>query len=189
MSKRSTRESRKTGFAALTHCFLLALALAPQLRAQSSSITVSVSPATASVPVGGIQQFTATVKNDRHHRGVRWKLSGPGCSGSTCGTLSATSSASGTPITFSAPPNAPNPATVTLTATSVSNTQKMASASLTITSNTALSVTISPKRGGLAVTQSLPITATVLNDIGAAGVTWSASGSACSGTSCGTSAM
>jgi hypothetical protein len=53
-------------------------------------------------------------------------------------------------------------------------------------SGTGLSVAISPKRGGLSVTQALPISATVLNDVGGAGVTWVASGSACSGTSCGT---
>ena len=49
-----------------------------------------------------------------------------------------------------------------------------------------LSVTISPKRGGLTVTQSLLVSATVTNDVNAAGVTWSASGPACSGTACGT---
>ncbi|HKV62852.1 MAG TPA: hypothetical protein VJO16_13115 [Candidatus Acidoferrum sp.] len=185
MFELSCRESRLTIRATLL--FLFGLALVPQLWAQSSNITVTVSPATASIQAGGgTQKFTATVRNDRHHRGVRWVLSGAGCSGSTCGTLSATSSASGTSITYLAPSSAPNPATVTLTATSVSNTQKKGSSSITITSKTALSVTISPKRGGLTVSQSLPVTATVLNDIGAAGVTWSASGASCSGASCGT---
>ena len=179
-------ESLRTRFAPLAAFTLLGLASVPRVAAQSR-ISVSVSPATASVQAGGgTQQFTATVSNDRHHRGVRWTLSGAGCSLSTCGTLSATSSASGTPIIYTAPPSAPNPASVSLTATSISNTLKKASASITITSNTALSVSISPKRGGLTVTQSLPVTATVLNDIAAAGVTWSASGAACSGVSCGT---
>src|SRR4029077_13072381 len=105
---------------------------------------------------------------------------------SACGTLSATRSASGTPITYSAPPNVPNPATVTLTATSVSNTAKRASAAITVTgSSAALSVTISPKRAGLTITQTLPVTAAVQNDVAAEGVTWSASGSNCSGISCG----
>jgi hypothetical protein len=126
------------------------------------------------------------VRNDRHNRGVRWTLSSPGCSGSACGTLSVTTSASGTPITYTAPSNVPNPTTVILRATSISNTAKRASATITITgSPAALSVTISPKRGGLAITQSLLVTATVQNDIASAGVTWSASGLSCSGTSCG----
>ena len=185
MFKRSCSSSCRTYLAPLAAFTLLGLASVPRVAAQSR-ISVSVSPASASVRAGGgNQEFTATVSNDRHHRGVRWTLSGAGCSGSACGTLSATSSASGTPITYTAPLNAPNPAIVTLTATSVSNTLKIASASITITLNTALSVTISPKRGGLTVTQSLSLTASVLNDIGAAGVTWSASGVTCSGASCG----
>jgi hypothetical protein len=185
MFKRSCSSSCRTCLVPLVAFTLLVLASVPRVAAQSR-ISVSVSPATASVRSGGgTQQFIATVSNDRHHRGVRWTLSGAGCSASACGTLSATSSASGTPITYAAPPNAPNPATVDLTATSVSNTLKKASVSITITSNTALSVTISPKRGGLAVMQSLRVTASVLNDVGAAGVTWSASGATCSGASCG----
>ena len=165
----------------------LSLAFLPQVSAQSR-ITVSVSPGTASVQAGGgSHQFIATVRNDRHNRGVRWTLSGAGCTGNACGTLSATNSSSGTPITYSAPQSVPNPATVTLKATSVSNTAKRASATITITgSPAALSVTISPKRGGLTIMQTLPVSATVQNDVVGAGVTWSASGLACSGTSCGT---
>jgi hypothetical protein len=166
---------------------LLGLAFVPQVRAQSR-VTVAVSPATASVQAGGgSQKFAATVRNDRHNRGVRWTLSGAGCSGSPCGTISATTSASGTPITYTAPPNVPSPATVTLTATSVANIAKSASATITVTGfSAALSVAISPKRSGLAITQTLSVIANVQNDVVAAGVTWSASGPACSGTSCGT---
>ncbi|HYL83436.1 MAG TPA: pyrrolo-quinoline quinone [Candidatus Angelobacter sp.] len=181
---RASRQFVSTAFAILA---LLGLASTPRASAQSR-ITVSVSPATASVQAGGgSRQFTATVRNDRHNRGVRWTLSGGGCSGSSCGTLSATTSTSGTPIAYTAPPSAPSPATVTLTATSVSNTARSASAIITVTnSSAALGVTISPKRGALSLTQMLPVTATVQNDVSAAGVTWSASGPACSGTSCGT---
>src|SRR5271169_7123505 len=38
-----------------------------------------------------------------------------------------------------------------------------------------ISVTISPKRGGLTILQTMPFTATVTNDVGSAGVTWTAS--------------
>jgi hypothetical protein len=164
----------------------MGLASVPRASAQSR-ISVSVSPLTASVQAGGgSQQFIATVLNDRHNRGVRWTLSTPGCSGSACGTLSATTSASGTPITYTAPSNVPNPATVTLSAASISNTAKRASATISITGSAAAPVvTVSPKRGGLAITQSLLVTATVQNDVASAGVTWSASGLSCSRTSCG----
>ncbi len=166
---------------------LLGLAFVQRATAQYR-ISVTVSPASASVQAGGgSQQFTATVRNDWRNRGVRWTLSGAGCSGSTCGTLSSTTSASRIPITYTAPRSVPNPATITLTASSVSNTAKRASATITVTGSSAAgSVSISPKRGGVTITQTLPVTATVQNDAGAAGVTWSASGAACSGTTCGT---
>ncbi len=181
------RASWQSILAAFAVIPLLGLVFVQRATAQYR-ISVTVSPATASVQAGGgSQQFTATVRNDRRNRGVRWTLSGAGCSGSTCGTLSATTSASRTPITYTAPPSVPNPATVTLTATSVSNTAKRASATITVTgSSAARSVSISPKRGGVTITQTLPVTAIVQNDAGAAGVTWSASGAACSGTTCGT---
>jgi hypothetical protein len=180
-------ESILTCLTSFTVLLLLGLVFVPQISAQSR-ITVAVTPTTASVQAGGgSQQFTATVRDDRHNRGVRWTLYGAGCSGSPCGTLSATTSASGTPITYTAPPITPSPATVVLTATSVSNSAKRVSASITVMgSSAALSVAISPKRGSLTVTQKLPVAATVQNDIAAAGVAWSASGPTCSGTSCGT---
>ena len=186
MSVKPHRPSWQPMFTAFVVMSLIYITSVPRVCAQSR-ITVAVSPATASVQAGGgSQQFTATVRNDRHNRGVRWTVSGTGCSGRTCGTLSAATSASGTPITYTAPSSVPNSATVTLTATSVSNTAKKASARITVTgSSGAISVNISPKRGGLAITQTLSISATVLNDVGGAGVTWSASGTGCSGTSCG----
>ena len=44
-----------------------------------------------------------------------------------------------------------------------------------------ISVSITPVRGGLAFTQTLPFTATVTNDIGGAGVTWNATAAGCVG--------
>src|SRR5271154_4279398 len=67
------------------------------------SVSVSVSPATASVQVVQNKDFTASVVNDSANKGVTWALSGAGCSGATCGTLSATSSGSGVAITYTAP--------------------------------------------------------------------------------------
>ena len=275
--------ARKLATTAMMALGLCAFMCAPRSVAQTR-ITVRVSPTSASVEVGtGTQQFTATVRRDSANRGVRWTLSGAGCTGSACGTLSATSSASGTPITYRAPSSVPSPATVTLTATAVSNSTRKTSAAITVrppisvtispasvslnvsatqqftasvandpanqgvtwalsqsgsgcapscgalsgqtattvtytapatvpanptvtltaksvrdtsksrsatitvrSSGGSLSLTISPKRGGLAVAQTLAFTATVVNDVGNAGVTWSASGSGCSGSACGT---
>jgi hypothetical protein len=141
----------------------------------ASAISVTLSATTASIAAGASQSFTATVANDPANKGVSWTLSG--CTGAACGTLSAAISASGAPITYTAPATVPNPATVSLKATSVADGTKSATAAITITaSNGPVSVALSPKRGGLTTSQSLHLTATVTNDVGAAGVTWSVIG-------------
>jgi len=141
------------------------------------AITVAVSPATATVLINAMQNFTATVSNDAQNKGVTWALSGTGCSGATCGTLSSTSSASGVAIIYTAPPSVPSPPTVTLTATSVADGTKTGVTTITVTTSSGpINVTITPKRAGLTVTQSLLVTATVTNDALNQGVTWSATG-------------
>jgi hypothetical protein len=47
--------------------------------------------------------------------------------------------------------------------------------SFTVSSSGSITVSVSPALGGVAVTQQIQLTATVTNDIGAAGVTWSVS--------------
>ena len=153
----------------------------------TAPVGVSVAPPLASLQTGQASNFTATVTNDAKNKGVTWALAGAGCTGATCGTLSATSSASGAAISYTAPAAVPTPATVTLTATSATDTTQSASATITITVAVGnIGVTITPKRGGLTLTQNLNVSATVSNDVGAAGVTWSASGASCSGNACGT---
>lgn len=52
---------------------------------------------------------------------------------------------------------------------------KTADLTLTIAPAPGVAVSISPRRGGVAINQLLPLTATVSNDVGSAGVTWSVS--------------
>ena len=93
--------------------------------------SVTISPTNASLKAGtGTQNFTATVMNDYLSRGVTWALSGAGCSGATCGSLSNMTSSS---ATYNAPSAVPNPATATLTATSVNDTSKSSTATITVT--------------------------------------------------------
>src|SRR6266446_3655957 len=87
---------------------------------------VTVSPASATVQTGGVQQFTATVSPSGTNQAVTWSLSGTGCTGASCGTIGATGK-------YTAPATAPTPATVTLTATSVTDATKSASATITVT--------------------------------------------------------
>jgi hypothetical protein len=152
-----------------------------------SPVSVVVAPVTASVQTGQAATFTATVANDSSNRGVAWAVSGTGCTGAACGTLSAASSASGVAVTYTAPATVPNPATVTLTATSVTDPTKNAEASITLTSPPAIAVSVSPTTASVATggsTQSF--TATLQNDSQNKGVTWTLSGAGCSGSVCGT---
>lgn len=103
-------------------------------------ISVTVSPAAANVQAGsGTQQFVATVANDAQNNGVTWSLSGTGCSGTACGTLSANSSASGAAITYTAPAIVPTPPSVTLTAESISDGARSSSAMISISQNSTAS--------------------------------------------------
>jgi len=90
---------------------------------------VTVSPASATVQTGGVQQFTATVSPSGTNQAVTWSLSGTGCTGASCGTIDATGK-------YAAPATAPTPATVTLTATSVTDATESASATITVTAPT-----------------------------------------------------
>jgi hypothetical protein len=139
-------------------------------------LSVTVTPLIANVSPNGEVQFTAKVQNDKQNQGVTWSLTGTGCSGATCGSVSPAASGSGVAITYTAPANVPSPATVTLTATSVSNKSKRFSATITV----AAGVTISPQRGGLTVNQTLSFFATT-ND--PSGAKWSATGGMFSPTS------
>jgi hypothetical protein len=127
-----------TGFRAekLGLLFLLTGALLAGCSSGSSksSVTVSVSPATAQVTVGLTAKFTATVSG-ASDTGVTWKVNGKSGGNATVGTISTTG-------LYTAPSSVPNPATVTLTA--VSNADNNAGASATVTIVGASSVTVSP---------------------------------------------
>jgi uncharacterized protein YbbK (DUF523 family) len=138
-------------------------------------LSVSISPSTANVPTGyGTQSFTASLVNDFQHQGVMWSLSGAGCNGNACGTLS---NATSTSVTYSAPATVPSPAGVTLTATAVADTTKSGTAAIMVTQG-AINVAVSPKRAAvtMSASQTVQFTATVTNDPANAGVTWQVDG-------------
>ena len=82
-------------------------------------IAVTISPSTASVPaLGGKQGFTASLSYDENSAGVSWSLSGAGCSGATCGSLSNVTTSS---VLYVAPATQPSPNVVVLTATSIAD--------------------------------------------------------------------
>src|SRR5713226_3159516 len=133
-----------------------------------SPASVTVSPTSASVAAStGTQNFTAAVTNDYLSRGVTWALSGAGCSGATCGSLSNMTSSS---VTYNAPAAVPNPATVTLTATSVNDTMKSATATITVTAAAApgaaavsVTMTDTPPAGVTLLSFEVSVTGATLN--------------------------
>src|SRR5438552_101613 len=95
-------------------------------------ISVSIVPDVASLPAGGTQDFTATVDNDPAAKGVSWTVTGGGCSGELCGSITPNSSASGAAVTYTSPATVPSPTVVTITATSLTDITKFVSATVTI---------------------------------------------------------
>ncbi len=138
-------------------------------------ISVTVSPSSAQVVVGTQQQFTAIVTGTQN-QSVAWSLSGTGCSGSTCGTITSTG-------LYTAPSVVPNPATVTVTATSNADPTKSGTATVTVLPG--IAVTVSPVSANVQTGAQQAFTATVTGTTNHA-VTWSLSGSGCTGTACGT---
>ncbi len=148
------------------------------------NLTLTIAPATlaittASLPNGQINvAYNATLVATGGTTPYTWSLtSGTLPTGlllnTTTGVISGTPTVSvaNTPLTFQVKDSgAP---------------QQTKSVNLTLTIGTGGNITVSilPKRAGLTATQAMTVTATT-ND--AAGATWTASGSGCSGTACGT---
>jgi hypothetical protein len=90
------------------------------------SVTLTPQPPTSLV-TGATASLTAVVTNDS--KGVNWTVT---CGTSPCGSFNPTGTASGAPTTYTAPTAIPTPNTVTVTATSVTDPTKSASATITI---------------------------------------------------------
>ena len=123
------------------------------------TITVTISPTTATVAAGGMQQFTATVTGTTN-TAVTWSVDGVNGGNNTVGTVSSGG-------LYTAPATAGGH---TVTATSVADSTKSASASVAV-----LTMTIAPPSATLAPNGTQQFTATVqgTNNVG---VTWQVDG-------------
>jgi trimeric autotransporter adhesin len=102
-------------------------------------LTVTVAPSTATVVVGALQQYTATVTGNAN-TSVSWFVNGVPGGNSTVGTISTTG-------LFQAPTAVPSPATVTVSAVSQVDNTTSGTAQATIASPSAtvtVSVTTNP---------------------------------------------
>lgn len=98
-------------------------------------IAVSIDPpGSAMLTPGETMHFNATVLYDIHDAGVNWAF-GPTCGSSACGVLSDITRDS---VTYTAPTSIPNPPTVALIATSISDAGRSAEMPITISAKTGL---------------------------------------------------
>ncbi len=98
------------------------------------AVTLSGTPP-ASMAEGAAVAFTANVANDSANAGVTWTVT---CGSAACGSFSSSSTASGVATTYTAPATIPSGGSVTVTATSVTDTTKSAPATITITAASSL---------------------------------------------------
>jgi hypothetical protein len=105
------------------------------------------------VPRGTTQQFTASVTN-AINTAVTWSVSGTGCTGSGCGSISPQG-------LYTAPSATGGPLTVTVTATSVADDTKSATATVTVPAVQATSVAVSSSANSSLLGQAITLTATV----------------------------
>ena len=142
------------------------------------SVVFSPTPP-SSIAAGATSSLTAVVSSDSKNGGVTWTVT---CGSTLCGSFSAASTASGTATSYTAPTAIPTGNAVTLTATSVSDTTKSASASITILPPP-ISVVFSPTPpSSIAVGATSSLTAIVSNDSKNGGATWKVT---CGSTQCG----
>jgi hypothetical protein len=138
--------------------------------------------APSGVPAGAAATVVATmtpVPGSNPSNVLTWSLSGPGCSGASCGALSVITSQSvgGNAIsdsaTYTAPVAAPNPNTVTVTVTPQADPTRKTQATLSI--QPGVNVSLSPATATLAINHRVTMTAQV-NGTSNSGVTWSVNG-------------
>jgi hypothetical protein len=108
----------------------------------SPAIQVTIAPSSASVATKQEKTFKASVLNDSSGKGVTWELSGAGCTGDGCGSLT---SASTTNVTYRAPTTSPVPPALTLQATAVvADSTKSATANVTVFTPGTIAVSVAP---------------------------------------------
>lgn len=132
-------------------------------------ISVAISPTPASpLTVRGSESVTAVLDNDYSSKGVTWSAT---CAFSSCGSFSSATTTSGVSTTYTAPSTAPaGGGVVTITAVSVADPTKYATATITIEP---VVVSISPATFNVATNNTATLTANVLYDIQSLGVDWS----------------
>ncbi len=146
--------------------------------AVTSDVAIELAPNAAAVELGATRGFHAEVSSSGHpDTSVRWSVSGAACLGG-CGAVDGNGN-------FTAPQILPSSAAAIVTARSVADPTKQASAALTITSNFLLQLSAPasvPTRGSATIAATFtPVPGSNPSQV----LSWSISGSGCGGASCG----
>ncbi len=138
----------------------------------SAGVVVSMTTPTGpqNVTASSTLSFTASVTGTSN-TGVTWTVNGITNGNATYGTITG----SGLSVTYTAPAAVPSPATFNVTATSVADTTKSASVSVTILPIVVVSITTPTGAQSLVVNATLGITASVTGTSNT-GVTWTVNG-------------
>jgi hypothetical protein len=145
-----------------------------------SDVAVTIAPLTAVVELGAQQTLQASIVSaGQPSSGVSWKVSGEGCSGVACGTVSPAG-------LFTAPQILPLSQIVTITATSMADTSRSASAAVTVASRFTFSVSGPSSVNSGAGAEILATLTPLPNSDPASGIAWTISGNGCAGPACGT---
>jgi YVTN family beta-propeller protein len=131
----------------------------------AATVSVTISPPTATVIFLGTQQFTVIVSGNSNQN-VTWAVNNVKGGNSTVGTIS-------TSGLYTAPATLPNPAAVVVSATSVASPSASATAVVTIDSG--IRVTVTPAATTIGTSETLAFTATVTGTANTA-LTWSVNG-------------
>jgi hypothetical protein len=166
---------------------LTAQSVADSSKQTSAALTITSNfslqlTAPSGVPAGATATIVATltpVANSNPSTTLAWSLTGPGCSGASCGTLTVVTTplVGGNSIassaTYTAPSAAPSPNVVTVTVTPQADPSKKTQATITI--QPGLGVSVSPGTATLAGSHRVTLTVQV-NGTSNAGVAWSVNG-------------
>src|SRR5882672_10911325 len=143
---------------------------------QPPPLSISVTPASASVLLGEPRTFAATVSNSIN-RTVAWSVNDIPGGNAEIGTIDANG-------VYTSPGILPASASVTVRATSAADPSKSAAASVHITSD--ISLTVSPQGSPVELGSSQTFLAAVTSaGRPNTGVTWTVSRNGCAGASCG----
>lgn len=118
----------------------------------TSSFTVSLA-GPESVIAGGAGEFAATIEPapaSNPSRALSWKVSGAGCTGDACGTITVLA-ASSLKVTFTAPANPPSPNIVSISVIPTADPSKTTGKPITIKPVSNITVRVTPANSTLVV--------------------------------------